>query len=158
MICQMGCIPPICHNEIRDITTLITKICHNVSTEPLLRPFTNKLFDNRSANTEANARLDIRARNFWNKGQDTYFDVRVFHPNASSYRSTTIAAAYHKHELIKKREYGQRVREVEYGVFTPLVLSTTGGMGHEAATFYKRLVDGISKKEQNEYSVIVGWI
>ena len=70
----------------------------------------------------------------------------------------TTTAAYRKHELAKKREYAQRVREVEHGVFTPLVLSTTGGMGREAETFYKRLADGISRKERKEYSVVMGWI
>ena len=51
----------------------------------------------------------------------------------------TIAASYRKHESTKKRECAQCVRDVEHGVFTPLVLSTTGGMGREAVTFYKRL-------------------
>ena len=127
MTCHMGGIPTIHHNEIRDMTaTLLTEICHNVATEPPLQPLTNETFAHRSANTEPNARLDIRAQGFWNTGQD---DVRVFHPNASSNSSMTITAAYRKHESIKKREYAQRVREVEHGVFTPLVLSTTGGMG-----------------------------
>ena len=149
MICHMGGIPTIRHNEIRDITaTLLTEICHNVATEPLLQPLTNESFVHRSANTEPNARLDIRARGFWNTGQDAFFDVRVFYPNASSNHSMTTTAAYRKHELAKKREYAQRVREVEHGVFTPLVLSTTGGMGREAAKFYKRLADGISRKER----------
>ncbi len=47
---------------------------------------------------------------------------------------------------------------MEHGVFTPLVLSTIGGMGREAATFYKRLADGISTKERKDYSVVMGWI
>ena len=159
MICHMGGIPTIRHNEIRDITaTLLTEICHNVATEPLLQPLTNESFVHRSANTEPNARLDIRARGFWNTGQDAFFDVRVFYPNASSNHSMTTTAAYRKHELAKKREYAQRVREVEHGFFTPLVLSTTDGMGREAATFYKRLADGISRKERKEYSVVMGWI
>ena len=91
-------------------------------------------------------------------GQDAFFDVRVFYPNASSNRSMTTTAAYCKHESAKKREYAQRVRDVEHGVFTPLVLSAMGGMGREAATFYKRLADGISRKEHKEYSVVMGWI
>ena len=49
----------------------------------------------------------------------------------------------------KKREYGQRVRGVEHGVFTPLVLSTNGGMGKEATTFYKRLAVMIAQKRQH---------
>ena len=72
--------------------------------------------------------------------------VRVFYPNASSNCSSTTTTAYRKHETSKKREYAQRVRDVEHGVFTPLAFSATGGMGREAATFYKRLADGILRK------------
>ena len=121
IICHMGGFPTIHHNEIRDITSsLLTEVCHNVTTEP---PLTGETFDARSANTQDNTRLDIRARGFWNTSQDAFFDVRVFYPNASSNRSTVVSSAYRRHEQAKKREYGQRVRDVENGVFTPLVLS-----------------------------------
>ena len=40
---------------------------------------------------------------------------------------------------MKKREYGDRVWEVELASFTPLVFSTTGGMGREGTVFYHRL-------------------
>ena len=53
-----------------------------------------------------------------------FFDVRVFHPNTSSYRSTNILALYRQHEMAEKREYGDWIREVEYAVFIPLVFST----------------------------------
>ena len=59
---------------------------------------------------------------------------------------------------IKKRAYGQRVREREHGVFTPLVFSTTGGMGREATTFYKRLADKLAWKQQKPYSVVMSWL
>ena len=59
---------------------------------------------------------------------------------------------------MKKREYGQRVRDVEHGVFTPIVFTTTGGMGREAATFYKRLADMIAGKQQKPYSTVMGWL
>ena len=77
---------------------------------------------------------DICATGFWTAAQDAYFDVRVFHPNALSNSSGSISTAYKKHEDIKKRAYGQGVREIEHGVFTPLVFSTTGGMGQKATT------------------------
>ena len=81
MTCHMGGIPTIRHNEIRDITaTLLTEICHNVAIESLLQPLTNESFAHRSSNTEPNARLDIRARGFWNTGQDAFFDVSFFLP------------------------------------------------------------------------------
>ena len=101
------------------------------------------------------ARLDIHATGFWTAAQDAYFDVRVFHPNAPSNSSGSISTAYKKHEDIKKRAYGQRVREVEHDVFTPLVFSTTGGMGQEATTFYKRLADMTAQKP---YSIVINWL
>ena len=76
---------------------------------------------------------------FWNQAQGAFFDVRVFHPNASSNHSMSLQSAFCRHEQAKKREYGKRVREIEHGVFTPLVLFTIPGLGIEATTFYKHL-------------------
>ena len=100
--------------------------------------------------------MDIRARGFWNNSHDAFFNVRVFYPNASSNHSTVVSSAYRRHEQAKKREYGQRVRDVEHGLFTPLVLSSNGGMGKEATTFYKRLADMIAQKRQHPYSMVMG--
>ena len=52
--------------------------------------------------TEPNSRLDVRARDFWSNGQDAFLDVRVFYPNAPSNRSSTLQAAYKKHENSKR--------------------------------------------------------
>ena len=159
MICHMGGFPTIRHNEIRDITaSLLTEVCNNVTTEPPLQPLSGENMTARSANTNDGARVDIRARGFWNVSQDAFFDVRVFYPNASSNRSTDSSSVYRRHEQAKKREYGQRIREVERDVFTPLVLSTTGGMGREATTFYKRLADMIAQKRQHPYPAVMGWL
>ena len=156
MICHMGGFPTIRHNEIRDITaSLLTEVCNNVATEPALQPLNGESMTARSANTDDGARADIRARN---RSQDAFFDVRVFYPNASSNRSTNATSVYRRHEQAKKREYGQRIREVERGVFTPLVLSTNGGMGREASTFYKRLADLLSQRRQQTYSTVMGWL
>ena len=80
----------------------------------------------KSANKQEEARVDIRVKGFWKRQQNAFFDVKVFRPNASSYRNTEIPAFYRQQENAKKREYGDRIREVEYAVFTPLVFSTTG--------------------------------
>jgi hypothetical protein len=58
---------------------------------------------------------------------------------------------YSLHECSKKREYGERIRKVEHGVFTPLVLSTTGGMAWEATTFYRKLATDVAKKRNLQY-------
>ena len=64
--------------------------------------------------------------------------MRVFNPLAPSNSSSSISATYKKHEREKKREYSAHVREIEHGSFTPLVLSSTGGMGHEAKVFFTK--------------------
>ena len=62
MTCHMGDFPTIHHNEICDITaSLLTETCHNVATEPPLQPLTGEILSDRSANTDDNAHLDIRA-------------------------------------------------------------------------------------------------
>ncbi len=155
----MGGYPTIRHNEIRDMTAyLLTEVCSNVATEPHLQPLSGETLHLASANANDGARLDIRARGFWTARQDTYFDVRVFHPNAPSNRSGRLSTAYKRHEDEKKRAYGQRVREIEHGVFTPLVMSTTGGMGREGQTFYKRLADMIAQKREMPYGIMMGWL
>ena len=58
----------------------------------------------------------------------------------------------------KKRAYNARVVNVERGTFTPLVFSTTGGMGCEAATFFKRLAEKMMYRRQQRYSDIISFI
>ena len=61
-------------------------------------------------------------------GTSGIFNIRVFHPSTPSYRKKELSAVYRLHGNAKKREYGARIHEVERGAFTPVVLSTTGGM------------------------------
>ena len=89
---------------------------------------------------------------------NNYFDVRVFHPNASSYRSLSLKSAYKRHEDAKKREHGHRVRDIEHGVFTPLVFTSTGSMGCEATVFYRRLADLLATHWGQQYSQTINWL
>ena len=71
MTCHLGGFLTVRHNDIRDFTaSLLTEVCHNVATEPTLQPLNGETFSYRTANTDAEARADIRARGFWSKGQD----------------------------------------------------------------------------------------
>ena len=129
------------HNEVRDITaTFLTEVCHGVTTEPHLQPLSGESLSYRSAITEDGARLDVAMYGFWvGRFEKAFVDVRVFNPSAHSNRHFSLSSVYRKHEQEKRRQYDQRVREVEQATFTPLVLSTTGGMGRGATTFYRRL-------------------
>ena len=85
-------------------------------------------------------------------------DVRVFHPDCPSYLSTAGPALYKRFEKEKKRQYGQKVREVELGSFAPIVFSTTGGMGAEAQTFYRRLAGQLSIKKNMPFHLTMKWL
>ena len=67
-------------------------------------------------------------------------------------RNTSLAQCYRRNELEKKRAYDERVREIEHASFSPLVFSTSGGMGTTAAVVYKRLASLIAEKHNKPYS------
>ena len=61
--------------EISLLPCMLSEVYHNVAIEPHLQPLNGEGFHHKSANTDENSHLDIRARGFWNHGQDAYFDV-----------------------------------------------------------------------------------
>ena len=159
LICRYGGFQTLRHNQLRDLTAdLLAEVCHNVTTEPVLQRLNGEQLPP-SANKSDSARLDVRARGFWdNSYQDAFFDVRVFYPFASSYSQKPLAAIYRDHEKKKKLEYGRRVREVEHGSFTPLVFTANGGMAPEATVMFKRLASLLAEKRQESYGAIMGWL
>ena len=90
---------------------------------------------------------------FWGgRSERCYVDVRVSNPYAPS-NVSSLSASYKRHKSIKHRAYGQRIREVEHGSFTPIVLSVTGGMAQEATMFYKCLASLLATKWNNDYDL-----
>ena len=57
-----------------------------------------------------------------------------------------------------KNYYGHQVRDIEHGVFTPLVFTLCGGMGHEATIFYRHLADLLATHWGREYSQTINWL
>ena len=158
--CPRGGFPSIRHNEIRNITAdLLSEVCHNVGTELGLQPITDEQMTYRTANREDGARLDVVAQSFWGRDrQCAYFDIRVFDPFTQSYLNTSLAQCYRRNEQEKKREYEQRVLEIEHGSFASLVFSTSGGMGNTATIVYKRLVSLHAEKFDKPYSKTIHWL
>ena len=132
----------------KDITASLLKgTCHGVATEPSLQPVTSESLDGASTNKHDGARLDIVAYGFWGSSfERTFFDVRVFNPLVPSNRRYPLPATYRNHEKEKKRQYEQRIREIEHSSFCPLVFSLTGGLAPTATVFYKRLASQLSDK------------
>ena len=129
-----------------------------IAVEPLLTPLTGEKFDHKTANTEDYARLDVSARGVWIKGSRAFFDVRVFNPLAQTYFKSSMKAAHKSNENTKKREYNNRVLEIEHGSFTPLVFSCFGGMAVECSNFYNRIADKLAEKRDIMSSVAKSWI
>ena len=77
---------------------------------------------------------------------------------AQSNRDQDLLAAHKRNERDKKREYDERIREVEQGTFTPLVFTSAGGMAPQATTFYAHLAQQLSEKKQQPKSCVVGWM
>ena len=89
---------------------------------------------------------------------ELFCDIRVFNLFAPPNKKTSIASSYRSQEKEKKRHYNQRITEVEQGSFSPLIFSSTGGMGQEATIFYKRLASMLSEKWDQHLSITMGWL
>ena len=62
---------------------------------------------------------------------------------------------YTEHQNLKKTEYEERVLESEKGSFTPLIFTTSGGMGPECTSFFKRLAELITAKNNERYAYVI---
>ena len=147
------------HNDVRDLTANILEgVLNDVEVEPQLLPLTGENLRYQTAIRGDEARLDIRARGLWERGQQAFLDTRVFDPNASRYLNTSIQQCYNINEKEKKRNYSERILQIDHGTFTPLVFSLYGGMGRECKTFYSRLAELVSIKQNISKSVATNWI
>ena len=145
------------HNRVRDLEAeLMTEVCKDVRIEPALLPLDTEI--DRSGNVAKQARLDVSGIGVWGSYERTFLDVRIVHPNAPSYANKSMDKIFEKHEKEKKRDYNERVIQVEKGSFTPIVMSTFGGMGVEAKKFHKRIATLISEKRGERYSDVVNFM
>ena len=112
-----------------------------------------------SANVQDKARLDIAADGFWGCSHHcAFFKVQIFNSFARIYVNSPLSTCYKRNEADKRRNYDERVREVEHGSFTPLIFSTAGGMGPAASVVFKRLASMISTKTDWPYSRVLHWL
>ena len=85
-------------------------------------------------------------------------DIRIFDPMAACHRDNTLDAAHKRNEQEKIRAYGERIQHVDHGSFTPLVFTTSGGMGPKAKCFYARVADLMAEKKHQPRNHIVAWM
>ena len=121
-------------------------------TEPQLDSLTGEIFPLATTSTADEARVDIQAGGFWGNSrfETALFDVRVFNPFAESNRSSSsTSSTYRKHERQKRRQYEQRVREVDNSSFCPLVFSSSGGAGPAATVFETTCIPTVSSQRNS---------
>ena len=159
MTCSFGGFPTIRHNELRDfIGSVVSEVCHDVEIEPLLQPLDGEVFQARSTTTSQEARADVRATGFWTRREAAFFDVRVFHAGASSYRDKSFSDLCQLHQRAKQLEYEERIINVDHGSFCLLVFATSGATGPLCDQFLKHLAGKIADRDSSEYSCVMAWL
>ena len=144
------------HNELRDLEAEQLKmVCYDVEVEAGLQAVTGEEL-NRGANQSHDARLDVHTRGFWECQRSAYFDIRVCHPHADSYKDLTLKQLYKQQENEKSANMLQGSSRSSKG--HSLVFRTTGGMGEECARYHARLAELLAIKKGETYSTTVSWI
>ena len=125
MICKGGVFVILRHNELRDLEAdLLSMVCNDVEVEPVLQGITEKQ-PMRGSNSAQDAKLDQ------DQGPQQIYCI---------------------HENDKKRLYWRRVLDVEHGSFTPLLFTTTGGMGKECIRYHSGLAELEAATNEEHYS------
>ena len=102
-------------------------------------------------------RGDMLYRNLWEVGTDCITDVRICDTDAASYRTKTPEKVLEEAEEAKKKKYLHHCLE-QRRHFTPLVFSVDGLMGKEAQAFLRRLAQLLSRKWEQPYSQVCGYV
>ena len=155
-VCPTGGYPGARHDNIRDLLAeVLVDVAQDVEKEPRLAAMHGEDLPGRQLNRQDEARADIRARGFWTRQQDAYFDVRVTHPKASVLSRSEVLGQLRSHERRKKAEYGRRIVNIERASFTPLVFTTQGQAAPECAKFLSTLATYLSRREaSHRYPVL----
>ena len=129
-----------------------------VEIEPKLQPLSGESFSYKTAVKEDEARSDIKCFSFWRHMRQAFFDIKVVSPYARSNAHLSPEALFRQAEQSKKRQYAQRILNVEHGDFTPLVFTCAGGISLQSQIVLRRLAEKISEKNNIHISVVSGWL
>ena len=91
MGCKKGGFVSISHNNLGDLTTrIVSEVCKDTEIERKLLLLSGEELHGRTINQSNEARLDIRSQGFWNRGQQAFFDIRLFDPRACRYLNKSL--------------------------------------------------------------------
>ena len=138
------------HDGIRDlIGTTAKEVSSDVEVEPHLIP---------SNDQPDESRLDLSIRDFWQRGQKAFLDIRICNPYAPTLRQLSLKKLLENNEKEKKRKYGRRVVDIEHGSFSPVVFTAFGGCSRETEKVLAVLTSKLSEKRKIDRSVVAGWL
>ena len=69
---------------------MLSEVCYDTEIEPTLVPLSGEDLSNRIANRSNETRLDVRARGFWERRQQAFFDLRVFDRDTCRYLNKSL--------------------------------------------------------------------
>ena len=89
------------HNALRELNAdLQREVCRDVVVEPQMIPLNEEEIEGAKGDRAA---PDVSSRGLWSTFERTFYDVRVLHPNAPSYQSTSLPDLYQNMRM-RRRE------------------------------------------------------
>ncbi len=123
--------------------------------EPPLISVDDEKIESKQAKITEGALSDVRVRGYWGNQQNAFFEFRVFYPLAKSYASLKPAECYTRFEKSRSAQYEEQINKVDCGSFTPMIMSSTGGMGPRMTMAMKRLAEVQAEKTNQLYSTTI---
>ena len=160
MQCMTGGYRGHMHNEVQYVfyDTFKQAGYKDVVWESELQPLEGETLKYKTTNKDREARSDVRVLGFWSRLRRAFFDISAFSPFALSHRGKSLSSCFEMHEKRKRREYHERIRNVEHGDFSPLIVATTGGIGTQGSMVIKRLSTALAEQRNQHLSVVTGWL
>ena len=93
------------------------------------------------------------------RGQEGHFLMYsyIHNPFAPTNLKHQLEGCYCRNEMEKRRQYDERIHEVEHGSFAPQVFSTSGGISKQENVVYKHLASMLARKRDQPYSHVIGF-
>ena len=104
MSCRKDGITVIGHNDLQKSIELKVNITE-IGTKIL--PVTRENFENRTANIDYEARIDIRSSRLWVRYQQAFFNIRLFDSKANRRLNTALSIYFVYDKKERKRQYKQ---------------------------------------------------
>ena len=165
--CKKGGLVSIRHDDVHDEWAHLCGLAltsSRVTTEPLIHygdgmgASLGGTTGNRNGNTLGEeARGDVSAHGFWQKGRSTIFDVRITDTDSKSYGNTASDKLLERFAQLKRDKYDEACLERRKD-FTPLCYSVDGMACKAARAAEKRLVSLLSVKWDWQYSEMVNFV